>query len=696
MKKIVKVLLLLLVPSILNAQNNPYWDNPGHGEISSMRTAFDNEANDTTRMYIGKRLGLYYFEVNTDSSLYYIENELLLAKKLKLKLWEADALVNLGYVSSLMSNNTNALSSLLTALQIGEDKSSEENIWLVSYFTKDKNPQSARLVVVASTLHDLGHLYGWKRNPEKQLAYYLEALTIAAQVKDLALLSLLHMNIGNAYYRVNKLDSALIYERKALDYSDSSGFKKYRGLILARIGYIKISQGQNDEAKKYLLSSIKTSEQQSVFSFLSEASISLANLFFKTGNLDSGFYYARKGLEVSKSAGYSFESVNAYKLLSSIYEARGKTDSAFKYQKLAFAISDSLFNNEKNNQFQNINLEEQQRLQEKEKENIKRKNQTRTYSLLAGLGVMLLIGIILYRNNRQKQNANKVLEGTLTHLKSTQSQLIQSEKMASLGELTAGIAHEIQNPLNFINNFSEINKELLEEMQDELDKGNVPEAKQLATDVINNEEKINHHGKRADAIVKGMLQHSRSSSGVKEPTDINALCDEYLRLSYHGLRAKDKSFNATIKTDFDHSIGNINIIPQDIGRVILNLLTNAFYVVDERRRALSPVQGIGEKDLALEKSSFQNLTSLYDPTVSISTKKVGDKVLISVTDNGNGIPAKVLDKIFQPFFTTKPTGQGTGLGLSLSYDIVKVHGGTLQVETSEGEGTTFHILLPSR
>jgi len=285
---------------------------------------------------------------------------------------------------------------------------------------------------------------------------------------------------------------------------------------------------------------------------------------------------------------------------------------------------------------------------------------------------MLLIAFFLYRNNLQKKKANQVLEKTLTDLKSTQSQLIQSEKMASLGELTAGIAHEIQNPLNFVNNFSEVNKELLEELKDEADKGNIDEVKSIANDVIENSEKINHHGKRADAIVKGMLQHSRSSTGAKEPTDINALADEYLRLAYHGLRAKDKNFNAEIKTEFDNSIGNINIIPQDIGRVLLNLFNNAFYEVNEQKS--------------------RNLNS-YEPTVSVSTKKSGNSVLITVSDNGNGIPQKIVDKIFQPFFTTKPTGQGTGLGLSLSYDIVKAHGGEIKVETKEGEGSEFIIQL---
>jgi signal transduction histidine kinase len=303
--------------------------------------------------------------------------------------------------------------------------------------------------------------------------------------------------------------------------------------------------------------------------------------------------------------------------------------------------------------------------------------------MLAGIGVLLLLAIIFYRNIRQKHKAKLKIEQAYDNLKATQQQLIQSEKMASLGELTAGIAHEIQNPLNFVNNFSDVNKELADELEQEIDKGNYVDAKSIAKDIKDNEEKISHHGKRADAIVKGMLQHSRSSSGQKEPTDINALADEYLRLAYHGLRAKDKSVNVITKTDFDSSIGKVNIIPQEIGRVMLNLINNAFYAVDEKRK--------------------HNLNG-YDPIVTVSTRSVkpppaggglGAKVEIKVEDNGNGIPQNALDKIFQPFFTTKPTGQGTGLGLSLAYDIVKKgHGGELKVETKVGEGSIFIIQIP--
>jgi signal transduction histidine kinase len=278
-----------------------------------------------------------------------------------------------------------------------------------------------------------------------------------------------------------------------------------------------------------------------------------------------------------------------------------------------------------------------------------------------------------YEDFIRLETAKQQVEHTLSELRATQSQLIQSEKMASLGELTAGIAHEIQNPLNFVNNFSEVNAELVAELQEELNAGKIENALSIANDIKENEEKISHHGKRADAIVKGMLQHSRSSTGQKELTDFNALADEYLRLSYHGLRAKNKEFNASFKTDFDADIGKINIAAQDISRVLLNLYNNAFYAVDEKKK--------------LKKDG-------YEPVVSVSTKKTNTGVIVMVSDNGSGIPEKILDKIFQPFFTTKPTGQGTGLGLSLSYDIIKSQEGSLSVETKEGEGSIFTIDLP--
>jgi signal transduction histidine kinase len=411
----------------------------------------------------------------------------------------------------------------------------------------------------------------------------------------------------------------------------------------------------------------------------------MAQIFRKANARDSSQYYAKLSLAVAQEGGFTRSELSVYNFLTDYYASVQNIDSAFVYQSAAIATKDSLFSLEKAKEVQALSIEEAMRHQQAEETKIHYKNQLKFGALLGGIFCLLIAAILLYRNNRHKQKANILLatqkqkiEDTLQELKSTQAQLIQSEKMASLGELTAGIAHEIQNPLNFVNNFSEVSNELISEMVDEVDKGNAEEVKVIAKDVQQNLEKILHHGKRADAIVKGMLQHSRSTNNAtKEPTDINALADEYLRLAYHGLRAKDKTFNATMKTDFDETIGKINVIPQDIGRVILNLITNAFYAAP-----LPPEGGFKDPDYK------------HNPTVWVSTKKVGDKVLISVKDNGPGIPQKILDKIFQPFFTTKPTGQGTGLGLSLSYDIVKAHGGDLKVETKEGEYTEFIINLP--
>jgi len=287
----------------------------------------------------------------------------------------------------------------------------------------------------------------------------------------------------------------------------------------------------------------------------------------------------------------------------------------------------------------------------------------------------LLIAQQNERLEREVAQRTNALRQSLDTLKATQSQLIQAEKMASLGELTAGIAHEIQNPLNFVNNFSEVNSELVAELEEAVRSGQLDQALEIAGDIRSNEDKIRHHGLRADGIVKGMLQHSRRGAGIKEPTNINLLADEYLRLAYHGLRAKDKSFNARFETQLDDSLPPVNVDPQEIGRVLLNLINNAFYAVSERQRT-------GEPD--------------YEPTVTVRTRQADTGIEIALQDNGHGIPEAIRDKIFQPFFTTKPTGQGTGLGLSLSYDIVtQGHGGKLNVVTEEGKGTTFIIWLPA-
>jgi len=681
MKSIIKILLLSLLPFSLMAQTGTYYDYNSYSKhrVDSLHLLFKNTGNDTVKMAVSRELGLYYLETNSDSAYYFFSLELKIAKHFSLKLWTADANDMLGYNETKRGNYPAALQHFLVAVQLGEDVETEKNIWRVTKFSVDGNPQRARLTSLANIYNDFGLLYKAIMNLDKQTELYTKSINIGKKINDPIVLSYAYANMGEVYMNQGKPDLALQFHNKSLEYVKASNFYMYSGTAYNAIGMIYLGKYLYDSSKKYFTKSVEVSLADENISNAGFAYIGLADLYVKTNLLDSSFHYAKKALDLFTKNGELAGKLMALEAMTSVFKKNAQIDSAFYFQELAIALKDILHNSDKVKQFENIGFEQQLKVQELEKEKVIIQNRNRTIAFISGSAVFLLIGLLLYRNNRQKQKANKGLEKTLIDLKSTQSQLIQSEKMASLGELTAGIAHEIQNPLNFVNNFSEVSTELVDEMNEEMAKGNYDDAKEIANDVKQNLEKINHHGKRAGDIVKGMLQHSRSSSGVKEPTNINALCDEYLRLSYHGLRAKDKSFNATIKTDFDTSLEKINIIPQDIGRVVLNLLTNAFYAVSEKKRQS------GED---------------YEPTVTITTLKNplagGRGAEIRVTDNGNGIPPKVLDKIFQPFFTTKPTGQGTGLGLSLSYDIItKGHGGELKVETKEGEGSTFIIHLPT-
>ena len=450
----------------------------------------------------------------------------------------------------------------------------------------------------------------------------------------------------------------------------------YKRQVLGRLEYIV---GNEKKALAAFFEGIKWANYYTDNRNLCHLYFEIAKLHNDKKRVDSAIYYANKSLAFGQKITFRLGIFRVANFLYEYYDGNNPVKALY-YLKLANAAKESLFGAGNLQLIQSSVARENLRQVEIQKAQEAFKTKLKLYGLIGGLFIVTVITIIFYRANKQQRKVNRLLvtqknetEEALRKLQATQAQLIQSEKMASLGELTAGIAHEIQNPLNFVNNFSEVSSELMDEMNEELDNGDIEEAKAIAAGIKQNLEKINHHGKRADAIVKGMLQHSRKSTGQKEPTNINALADEYLRLSYHGLRAKDKNFNADIKTDFDVAIGTINIIPQDIGRVLLNLFNNAFYATQERRKA----EGEG-----------------FKPVISVDTKRVDNMVEIRVTDNGTGIPKHIVDKIFQPFFTTKPTGQGTGLGLSLSYDIVKSHGGEIKVDSTAGQGTTFTITLP--
>ncbi|HOZ69502.1 MAG TPA: ATP-binding protein [Chitinophagaceae bacterium] len=657
----------------------------------SLRYAFQQATADSVKFKVSRAIYTFYEETNRDSALHYASFRYELAKKYKRHLEEAYTQGQVAYQQIYLGRFSEALTNLTEAIQIATD-SKEADTWELTPFP---GPGKNRLITLSMLNHMYGHLK-LQTGSSESLHYFKEGRRIGLEAGNDFRVTVGDMVLATNYLMLNQPDSALVYAREGERYSKQGGVNKYLAYIWSVMGDIYRGKGNDSLALYYYHQSLQMGHATGNFTSVAGTYEKLITYYMERNKADSVLHYASINLPAIKSLGavtsFVASEVNlgkAFQHLATAYSLKGEVDSSNKYLQLALTVKDSLTAEKQRRlaAFQRLTLDEQIRLQSEEKERIAAGNKRRLYLLLAGIGVAVIIIGLIYRNNRQKQRAYEQLQqqkeetdqqrekadAALVELKSTQSQLIQSEKMASLGELTAGIAHEIQNPLNFVNNFSEVSGELISELVDEVNKGNTAEVKAIAGDLQGNLEKILHHGKRADAIVKGMLQHSRSSSGTKEPTDINELADEYLRLAYHGLRAKDHSFNATMKTNFDESIGNVSVIPQDIGRVLLNLLTNAFYAVNEK--AKQGLQG-------------------YEPVVEISTKKMGAKVEVKVSDNGNGIPPHIFDKIFQPFFTTKPTGQGTGLGLSLSYDIVKAHGGELKAETTEGEGASFVLQIP--
>jgi len=554
----------------------------------------------------------------------------------------------------------------------------------------------------------IADIYSISNNHPNARLYYKKAIAILRESNDSVSLASALLNAGEEFMNSRIYDTAYAYFKESKIIFHKCNYLAGKAYSIGNIGMVYAYRGESNLAEKNIKEAIEILEGLEDYYPICVYLISMADIYIENGDYGTALNYSMRSLTLAQRYGLKEQIRDASLKLSELYERSGNPVESYKYYKDYIIYRDSLNNIKTVQSMANLRTDFEVSQKQLEVDLLNQQKQNQRWLLISIASILFLTFIllfVLYRNNKNKQKANALLqkqkekvENTLTILKSTQSQLIQSEKMASLGELTAGIAHEIQNPLNFVNNFSEVSKELLDEMKTELDNGNTDDAKEIANDVIQNLEKINQHGKRADAIVKGMLQHSRSRTGVKEPTNINALADEFLRIAYHGLQAKNKSFRAIMKTEFDETIGNIDIIPEDIGRVILNLIQNAFYAVDEKKKQLEQVTP-GDSN----HPGFQNPSGLksYEPTVTVSTKAVipppaggGPRgVKISVKDNGPGIPQKVLDKIFQPFFTTKPTGQGTGLGLSLAYDIVKAHGGELKVETIEGQGTEFIIHL---
>jgi len=622
------------------------------------------EAKDDTRIFALFRLSWYYSLLYPDSAHYYAD------KLIQLSVDENNLPAKgLGYICrgeafDRVASYPEALEAAFQAIEVGRTLSSH------------------RSFVMGRAYSLIGHVYSMTKNDTESVGYFHKALPLLENSHESPEdLCLARFSMAFSMLATGKTDSALYYVRKANSMFANPLNERDPGPWLCLItGDIHVREKNYDSAEYYYRQGIKLTEKfNAPFAGVMFYG-NLADILYFKKEVDSCIYYAQRSLALSLKYKYKNFEVGTSGFLAKVYD-KTNVDSAYKYIKIMVAAKEEVNNATKGRQFQKVSSDVEKREKELEDARARFQNRLKLYGLIALLSFFMVIAIIFWRNNRQRKRANTLLtekkeklEHALTELKSTQYQLIQSEKMASLGELTAGIAHEIQNPLNFVNNFSELNGELLKELKAEAEKGNLEDVKVIATDIASNSEKINHHGKRADAIVRGMLQHSRASSGQKEPTDINKLADEYMKLAYHGLRAKDKLFNANFQTELDSSIEKMNVMPQEMGRVILNLINNAFYAVNEKRK--------------------QNVVG-YEPTVVITTAKRNGKVEIKVSDNGNGIPQKIVDKIFQPFFTTKPTGQGTGLGLSLAYDIItKGHGGELRVETKESAGSEFIIWLP--
>ena len=672
MKIVTITVLFLLYLQCVYTQNRQY---------DSLKSLISSAKDDSTKYWRTADLIWGYLYSYPDSAVLYIQQNILLAQKMR-----SDDALFMGYsqyaiLEQVNGNYPGALQYQLQSLRAAER-------------TKNSLSISQAYLVLGDLYREAGDFEKSIYNLRKAKSFLESNLNTALdQKKSQEMVSTYTYNLillAQTFERSNQLDSALKYTNNVQNYL--KGINKWKTsadsifiqrMLAFTMGNIYSKTGDYPIALAYYRSGAAMAIRDDIKKDVMDNYSGAAITFKKMGQLDSSIFYANKVLELSKVARNISVKLDVLNLLADVYKLKHNTDSVAKYLERTIETKDSLFNQQKVMQVQSMTFNEELRQQEIKDQQEQYQNRLRIYMLAGGLLVVLLLAGILYRNSLQKQKAKVKIEIAYEELKATQSQLIQSEKMASLGELTAGIAHEIQNPLNFVNNFSEVNKELIDELKSGLATGNMQSANEIADTIKDNEEKITQHGKRAEAVVKGMLQHSRISSSQKELTDINALADEYLRLAYHGLRAKDKTFNAKFETNLDPAVGKINIVPQEIGRVILNLINNAFYAVSQKQ--------VSANLPALQDGSARQP---YQPSVTVSTKKLRDKIEIRITDNGIGIPQKILDKIFQPFFTTKPAGQGTGLGLSLAYDIVKTHGGELKVETKEGGGSIFSVYLP--
>jgi two-component system NtrC family sensor kinase len=660
-KRLLTIILLIVCCRITKAQR--------HSQLDSLAKAYQKNKQDTTRIqWLFDKWGSLV-QSKPDSAFSVLQESLALSQKIGYRVGEARSLTNMAYSLNHQGNLAGSMRISFILIEKAKAINDMPDLW--------------------GGYSNLSLNYRLLKDYRKAFDYTYASLNVANK-NHLGYQQIVsNNNLAGLYIELGTPDSALKCDQLAYElsarYKDSTTIP----YIIEKFGAIKTMVGNQKAGIDFFRKSTAIASQENDHYLLSEDYLKMAIAYQKSGLTDSGSFCAKKAFDEGNLCKNPQRIMDAATLLADNYGSLGDFKNAYNYLQIKLKENSVLYSEQKALEVQSVSSEEEQRREKIETDKEAAQTRLKLYALGGGLALILLIALILLYNNRQRRKANLLLsqqkteiESTLSQLKLTQSQLIQSEKMASLGELTAGIAHEIQNPLNFVNNFSEVNREMLEELKAESEKQKAERDEQLETALINdliaNEEKINHHGKRADAIVKSMLQHSRTGKGVKEPTDMNQLLEEHLRLAYHGMQSKDEAFNAKIVTHFDPTLPMVSVISQDIGRVLLNLFNNAFYAVNEKRKTAA---------------------SDYKPEVFVTTSSPplgGRGVVVLVRDNGVGIPDAIKDKIMQPFFTTKPTGEGTGLGLSLNYDIVvKGHGGSISVNTKEGEFTEFTVKLPT-
>jgi signal transduction histidine kinase len=619
-------------------------------------------------------------ERDHDSAYYYANKGLELARSLKFRNGEGFALLTLAALDNRNDDYVGCLRNTISAFNIYEKEENQAGM------------AEARLFLQGTYYNLLGDY-------RKALEYSIPGEAQSRQY-DLRgflifpgqrLAPLFSAEIAQVFVLLNEPDSALIYANRAIAQRELFNGSEWNFPVYL-LATIQREQGKYTEALANYRKAYHLAIQNDIARDTIQILAGLSSLLLKMEQPDSSILYASSVVQHWTNQSEFKNLYEAMDNMAQAYKAKGLPDSAVKYLELEKAVKDTLYAAGISREIQKAAFEESLKTQQLVNDQLRFKSRVQLYGFMAGVLLLLAVALLSWRNSILQKNAKRKVETAFKELKATQAQLIQSEKMASLGQLTAGIAHEIQNPLNFVNNFSEINTELADEILDATVKGDLEAVSSIAAELKKNQEKITGHGKRADNIVKSMLQHSRVSGGHKEPTDINKLVEEYTRLAYHGFRARNKDFNVRLDIDLHPQAGPVPVVAQDIGRVILNLLNNAFQAVQEKAKSAGadyrPTVSI-QTESNVEQTG--NHASQADQSANAPMRK---SLLIRVADNGPGIADAIKDKIFQPFFTTKSAGEGTGLGLSLSYDIVKAHGGELKAVSTEGEGSSFHILLP--